>query len=65
MAERGGAWAACGEEASGPGRSLEWTGLTDNYVRVLTHSVRPLTNQITPARLVPWGQPPGLSANTT
>ena len=46
------------EEAGGSGRSLEWTGLTDNYVRVLTHSVRPLTNQITPARLVPWGQTP-------
>ena len=28
-----------------------WDGLTDNYIRVMTHSDRPLKNEITDARL--------------
>ena len=30
----------------------EWSGLTDNYIRVASHSDRSLANQVTPARLV-------------
>ena len=36
-------------ELSGP---RSWTGLTDNYVRVVASSGRDLANQITPARLL-------------
>ena len=28
-----------------------WDGLTDNYIRVMTHSDRPLKNEMTDARL--------------
>ncbi len=35
-------------ENGGPGL---WSGLTDNYIRVLGHSHTPLTGRITPARL--------------
>ena len=28
-----------------------WVGLTDNYIRILGHSSRPLTNELSPARL--------------
>jgi threonylcarbamoyladenosine tRNA methylthiotransferase MtaB len=39
------------ENAREVGGSTVWSGLTDNYVRVLGHADRDLANQITPARL--------------
>ena len=39
------------EEGRESGDGMEWTGLTDNYVRVKTESRVDLANRITPARL--------------
>ena len=35
-----------------PGATLRWSGLTDNYVRVVTETGLNLANRITPARLL-------------
>ena len=40
-----------GEEGRESDRGTEWTGLTDNYVRVKTVSRTDLANRITPAKL--------------
>ena len=39
------------EEGSGGPRATRYTGLTDNYIRVATHSSSSLTNRVTSARL--------------
>ncbi|HEU65514.1 MAG TPA: tRNA (N(6)-L-threonylcarbamoyladenosine(37)-C(2))-methylthiotransferase MtaB [Chloroflexi bacterium] len=50
-----------GEVGTSPGSGI-YSGLTDNYIRVLAHSEKLLTNEITPVRLVKlhnqgiWGE---------
>ena len=40
------------EKRKKAGGEDRWSGLTDNYIRVVGHSARPLANEITPALLV-------------
>jgi threonylcarbamoyladenosine tRNA methylthiotransferase MtaB len=40
------------EERKAAARVERWSGLTDNYIRVVGFSARPLANEITPALLV-------------
>ena len=42
------------EKEASPGSGI-YSGLTSNYIRVLAHSEKPLSNEITPARLVALG----------
>lgn len=42
------------EKETSPGSGI-YSGLTNNYIRVLAHSEKPLSNEITPARLVALG----------
>ena len=39
-------------ESGNPGATLRWSGLTDNYVRVVAETGLDLANRITPARLL-------------
>ena len=40
------------EEAKVINDKVLWSGLTDNYIRVYTEGLQPLTNRLTPARLL-------------